>query len=191
MEQAVRIQKRKLRLLEVLFFLFFLLGIILANLFQESQMNQYGVINSYFIQQLKYMQIHGGDFLVYILSKRLPVILLLCILGMTALHRTVHGCFLSWIGFTLGFLCVTAIRNLGAGAIGLILTSLFPHYLLYGAGYGMLLHVQRQYQEGGRRRTRVEWCALWGVIGMLFLLGMLSEAYINPSVFQFFLKNFQ
>lgn len=191
MEQAVCVRKRKLQLFEVLFFLFFLLGIILANLFKESQMNQYGVINSYFIQQLKYMQIHGGDFLVYILSKRLPVLLLLCILGMTVLYRTVHGCFLSWIGFSLGFLCVTAIRNLGAGAVGLILISLFPHYLLYGAGYGTLLHVQKQVQENCRRRSKVEWCAVWGIIGMLFLLGMLSEAYVNPSLCQFFLKNFQ
>ncbi|MDE7062259.1 MAG: stage II sporulation protein M, partial [Lachnospiraceae bacterium] len=182
MEQAVSTQKRKIRWFEMVFFLFFVLGIILANLFKESQMNQYGVINSYFIQQLKYIEIRGGDFLVYIISKRIPLLVFLCVLGMTALCRTVHGCFLAWAGFSLGFLCVAAIRNMGAGAVGLIMLSLFPHYLFYGAGYGILLHMQRQYQEDLRKRPRLEWCAVWGVVAMLFLLGMLSEAYINPPL---------
>lgn len=191
MEQAVSKQKRKIRWFEMIFFLFFVFGIILANLFKESQMNQYGVINSYFIQQLKYVEIRGGDFLVYIISKRLPLLILLCVLGMTALYRAVHGCFLGWAGFSLGFLCVAAIRNIGAGAVGLIVISLFPHYLFYGAGYGILLHTQRQYQEELRRRPRLEWCAVWGVIVLVFVLGMLSEAYVNPSLCQFFLKKFQ
>lgn len=184
-------QKRKIRWFEMIFFLFFLLGIILANLFKESQMNQYGVINSYFVQQLKYIEIRGGDFLVYIISKRLPLLIFLCVLGMTVLYRAVHGCFLAWAGFSLGFLCVAAIRNMGAGAVGLIVLSLFPHYLFYGAGYGILLHMQRQYQENFRKRPRLEWCAIWGVIVMFFLLGMLSEAYVSPPLCQFFLKNFQ
>lgn len=191
MEQTVSLKKHHgIRFLEIIFLICFFLGIIAANLYGRGKLEQYGIINSYFIQQLKYVSVSKSDFLVYIISIRLPGMLLLLVLGMTSLYKAVHGVFLSWAGFSLGFLCVAAISNLGIAAVLLLLGFLFPHCLFYGASYLMTVRMQWKYHEAYTKRRIVEWGVLWSIILLLLLIGMITEAYINPLFYPALLKKF-
>lgn len=94
MEQTVLLKNRhSFRFLEIVFLVCFLLGIVAANLYGKGRLEQYGIINTCFIQQLKYVHVSKIDFLIYIISIRIPVIFLLLVLGMTSLYRIVHGAF--------------------------------------------------------------------------------------------------
>ena len=54
MERVSGIRREKhLHLLEVLFLGCFVIGIIAANLYGRSRLQQYGILNDYFIQQIK------------------------------------------------------------------------------------------------------------------------------------------
>lgn len=180
--------RHSFRFLEIVFLVCFLLGIVAANLYGKGRLEQYGIINTCFIQQLKYVHVSKIDFLIYIISIRIPVIFLLLVLGMTSLYRIVHGAFLAWTGFAFGFLCVAAISNLGIGAVLLILGFLFPHYLFYGASYLITVHVQWRYHEAYAGKKIIEWIIVWSIILMLFLIGMITEAYINPLFYPLLLK---
>lgn len=60
MERVSGIRREKhLHLLEVLFLGCFVIGIIAANLYGRSRLQQYGILNDYFIQQLKYITIEN------------------------------------------------------------------------------------------------------------------------------------
>ena len=105
MERVSGIRREKhLHLLEVLFLGCFVIGIIAANLYGRSRLQQYGILNDYFIQQLKYITIEKHDYFIYVLSARAPVVLALIFFGMTPWYRVVNSIFLIWSGFSFGFL---------------------------------------------------------------------------------------
>ena len=67
MERVSGIRREKhLHLLEVLFLGCFVIGIIAANLYGRSRLQQYGILNDYFIQQLKYITIEKHDYFITI-----------------------------------------------------------------------------------------------------------------------------
>ena len=127
-------REKHLHLLEVLFLGCFVIGIVAANLYGRSRLQQYGILNDYFIQQLKYITIEKHDYFIYVLSARVPVVLALIFFGMTPWYRLVNSIFLIWSGFSFGFLCVMAIGNIGAGAIWLMIIALCPQFIFYVSG---------------------------------------------------------
>lgn len=189
MEKVSGLRREKhLHILEILFLSCFVIGIVAANLYGRSRLQQYGILNDYLIQQLKYITIEKHDYFIYVLTARLPVVLGLIFFGMTPWHRLVNGMFLIWSGFSFGFLCVMAISNLGAGAILLMVTALLPQFIFYVLGYWMLLRVEEKYQSGTEHAKMGEWLLLWGILLLLFFIGFLTEAYLNPGIMHFVLK---
>ena len=189
MERVSGIRREKhLHLLEVLFLGCFVIGIIAANLYGRSRLQQYGILNDYFIQQLKYITIEKHDYFIYVLSARVPVVLTLIFFGMTPWYRVVNSIFLIWSGFSFGFLCVMAISNIGAGAIWLMMIALCPQFIFYVSGYLLLLKLEEKYQCGKEHGKLGEWILLWGIILLLFFIGFLTEAYLNPGMVHFVLK---
>lgn len=191
MKQIAAMRRRhNVRYLEIIMLAFFAIGIVTANLYGKSRLNQYGLMNHYFIQQIKYVSVNKADFFVYILSVRIPVLLFLLVLGMTSLYKFIHGAFLAWTGFSFGFICVSAISNLGMGAVLLVLGFLFPQILFYALCYLLLVFMQWNYHEHDRKKKRMEWMILFGILLMLFSIGVITEAYVNPLFYPFLLKNF-
>ncbi|MGN0341317.1 MAG: stage II sporulation protein M [Roseburia sp.] len=181
-KRIARDHNKNYLLLEIDFFLFFLTGIILANIYQSSVANHYGIVNSYFLQQLKQTRIDRADYLFYVLEIRLPVLLGILILGMTSVYAIVHFLYVSWFGVSFGFLVVTSIMNLGLDKVLFILMSVFPHGIFYLLVYVGILHLQWQYHRDTHRRRLREWMVLWILMGMTFLIGVLLEVYISPEI---------
>ena len=181
-KRIVRNQNKIYLPLEIVFFLSFFIGIILANVLEAKNGNQYGIVNSYVLQQLTQTRIKRVVYLFYVLEIRLPVILAVLVLGMTWVYGVVHYLFTSWIGLSFGFLMVTSIMNLGLERLPFILMSMFPHDILYLLVYIAILKLQWQYHRGGTRRRLWEWITLWGMLAMAFLVGVLMEVYISPGI---------
>lgn len=181
-KRIVRNQKKSYLPLEIVFFLSFLTGIVLANILVAKGGNQYDIVNSYFLQQLKQTKINRADYLFYVLEIRLPVILGILILGMTSLYAVVHYFFASWVGLSFGFLMVTSIMNLGLEKLPFIFMSMFPHDVLYLVVYLAIMKIQWEYHRGGIKRRIWEWITLWAILAMTFLIGILMEVYISPEI---------
>ncbi len=110
---------------------------------------------------------------------------------MTPWYRVVNSIFLIWSGFSFGFLCVMAISNIGAGAIWLMMIALCPQFIFYVSGYLLLLKLEEKYQCGKEHGKLGEWILLWGIILLLFFIGFLTEAYLNPGMVHFVLKKYK
>ena len=168
--------------LEITFFLSFFAGIILANLYGKSRTGQYGALNSYFVQQLKHTSFRGNGYLLYVAGVRLPVILGLFLLGMTAAYAVVHYIYVSYAGVSLGFLFVTAVMSLGIRRLPFLLLSLFPHGLFYVLVYVGMVRLQWNYHRNYRKRSVREWVETCAMLTLLFTIGILLESYVAPDL---------
>lgn len=183
--------------LEYIFFGSFFMGIILANLCGKERLTQFGIFNTYYLQQFQYAEIQSTGLLSYILEIRLPILGVLLLTGMTSFWYPLQVLFVIWNGGILGFLCVSGIMNLGAGAILLTGTALFPQYIFYVLLYLLLLesfrrlHAQREVCQVGRQNKKsIGFLVIAGLIALTFLLGVLTEAYINPLLMKKVIKIF-
>lgn len=189
-------KKTKIRYLEYIFFGSFFVGVLLANLYGKENLSQFGIFNTYYLQQFEYSKIDAADLFVYIIETRIPVLLVLAILGMTHYWLIIHMLFVAWNGAAIGFLFVSGISNLGLKAIPLVLVSLLPQYIFYVALYILLFELQRQlqnrndYASGERNMGKMMMLLLGGIIIFLLLIGILTETYVNPFILKKILKIF-
>lgn len=61
----------------------------------------------------------------------------------------------------------------------------------YVSGYLLLLKLEEKYQCGKEHGKLGEWILLWGIILLLFFIGFLTEAYLNPGMVHFVLKKYK
>lgn len=183
-------KQQKYLWIEIVFFASFTAGIVAANLFGQAKLEQTGILSTYFIQQFKYLTISKSDYLIYICGIRIPVVIFLLTFGMTMVYKLIHGGVMAWVGFSLGFVCVGAISNMGIRAIPVLLASVLPHYIFYGLGYAAMVRMQWNHHVAHQKKTMVEWVVLYAIVLVLFLLGILSETYISLELTQKILKKF-
>ena len=105
------------------FFLVFLAGVICANVLGVVLGRELGAMNEYFINRYLYTEIHGQELFLYLFYKRAPEFLILLILSV--------DCYLSYLGFSVGFLSVIAIMNAGISGSVLTVGFFFPQWLFY------------------------------------------------------------
>lgn len=184
-------ERRKITVyhLDMVFFLTFFVGIMWANLLGENSKNRFFMLNEYYIQQLKYMEIENTNLLLFILEKRIPVFILLILLSFTAAGILTQMVLVSYFGVSFGFLCVMAITNFGWK--GLIYTAgfLFPHYIFYLIWYLLFLKVLKNRKDGVHTGKK-ESLGQTGILILIVVVGILLESYVNPMILQKILKVF-
>lgn len=187
----------KKKRLKYLFFGFFFIGILIANLFGKEKLAQFGIFNTYFLQQFEYARIDETDLFLYIIRERLPVLGFLLLFGMTEFWYPMHILFVSWSGGAIGFLFVSALSNLGMKGILLVVLSLLPQYIFYFFMYLVLLETQSMMHgecgtgfTGGRMKNKGKYFIAGGLILLLAIFGILTETYLNPFLMKNVLKIF-
>lgn len=173
--------------LDMVFFLSFFVGIVWANLLGENSKNRFFMLNEYYLQQLKYMDIDHNGLFLYILENRLPLLLLLILLSFTLAGILVQILFVGYFGASFGFLCVMAITNFGWKGIVYIGGFLFPHYIFYLIFYLLFLKLLVRKKDGMESGGK-EWMMQTGILAALLVLGLLSESYVNPVFLQRLIK---
>lgn len=187
----------KKKRLKYLFFGFFFIGILIANLFGKEKLAQFGIFNTYYLQQFEYVQIDETDLFLYIMRERLPVLGFLVLFGMTEFWYPMHLFFVAWNGGAIGFLFVSALSNLGVKGILLVALSLIPQYIFYVLMYLLLFEIQgMQHGEagsvfsGGKIKHRGKYLVGFGIVLLLAVFGILTETYINPFLMKNIIKLF-
>lgn len=181
---------------EIVYFAAFFFGILLANLLGVEQLKQYGILNEYFLNQLLYASVNQNDLLFYIAENRGLIFLLLLTFGVTKFGIPVHFIFIVWNGFSFGIAMVSVIVNFGFKGILILCAFLLPQYLFYIPLYFMLfffsnhwMNVNRKDKHMQQMFTKTVWAIFFfGVMILLFVIGIMTESYMNPYIIKKIIK---
>lgn len=175
----------------------FVAGVFMANLMGREAVSNAGILNDYFVEKFRYMDINTENLFFYILEERLPVLLLLLFLMFSTLGLALGILVLGWQGFSIGFMLSTGIAKYGMKGILLIFCGLLPQYLCYllaYAGYFCFTLFLRQRARGEyfmERKYAYGMGALAALLlFLLFVTGIFLESYVNPIILKNILKFF-
>lgn len=182
-----------MKYIRVAVLLCFVIGIIGANIMDKEHLNEFQVLNTYFIEKFKYIHINSLDLFWHIFEIRIPILLLLLLFAITDWGTLVGTLFLMWQGFAAGFLMAVAIISYGGKGILLMGTAAFPHYFIYVLIYVYYIYLvdflrKRMRLEQGRFRKNIKKIALcfgiYFIILSIYIVGILGESYISPYLLQ-------
>lgn len=172
------------------------LGFWILNLQAKEVLDNSGVLSDYLIQQYKYMDLDTERLFYYILEKRIVWPLLLWALGLTGAGILAAGVWCGWLGILGGVLAGIGAARFGFGAVPFCIGAVLPQILFYIPAWMLLFRgIFRRYARGEKKRFSIR-TADWrygGILlvsGALFLLGILTESYINPLLMRQILRLF-
>lgn len=181
---------------EIIYFLAFFCGILLANMLGSEQLKQYSIFNEYFLKQLSYVSVNYNDLFFYIAENRGIIFCLLFLFGITKFGMPVHFLYIIWNGFSFGIAMVSLIVNFGFKGILVLCVFLFPQYLFYIPLYFMLFYFSchwadtrknEKYRKPLFSKTVLAVCFLGSLI-LLFFIGIMTESYLNPYLIKKIIK---
>jgi len=166
------------KIFTALMLLGFISGIIYGNLFAKEYILSIGIFHEYFVDQYLSIKVNIEEYLWYIIRNRITPILFLVLAGCTKYRKVIISLFIVWTGFSFGLILTAAIFKLKLKGIILCLISILPHFICYIGGYLMLLIYYMSYPNS-------RWTGAKTISFILFwLLGVISECYINPGLIE-------
>lgn len=174
----MRIKQRE-SLLLILFLAGVLLGTVFAVIFRGIYETKISVYQPDFRRQLSGASFGSWEFFLYILQTRFWEFAACVLLSMTVIAYPAFGMIAGYTGFCMAGMVAAAVFVKGWSGIFLFLSSVLPHYLLYGIAV-ILLMIQSCFQN---RISYIMQSYLF--IGMLFLLGIFAEAWFSPWLLKF------
>lgn len=160
----------------VIYMLGFILGILYTNFVASDYVTVTGIFHEYFLNQYTQETIITGEYLLYLLKNRGMPLLIFSFLGTTKLRKIIVVLALIWTGFLAGVIAVASVLRLGASGMLLCIAALIPQIVFYAICFIVLLWYFYNYPNV---------CWNYGktlFIIIIFLSGILIEAYINPHI---------
>lgn len=181
----------------------FLAGILWINICRNTLFQDMELLNASSLNRLRYLDIDGGTFFLYVMRERMGVVVLMCLLAMTFLGTAAVAAYAFWMGTMAGvFLSVASIRY-GLKGIVLIIVGIVPHYFLLVPACIMLMNwcyklsTALYYPEravealyGSRKQYLIRKIPQLLIIIGVVIIGSLLESYVNPTMLSYFLKIF-
>lgn len=192
------IEKGKLPL-TYLFLAGIFLGMILVNFGKKVLLADTGMLNEEALYHMKYMTVDGNALFWYVMGIRLKTLVGLVVLATTYLGLVAVGCAAVNYGVLAGMFLVSALMRYGVKGILLVITAIFPQYLIYGPAFFFLLiwceqicrliYFEKGARLGSRQFVLVKLLQLLGIIAVI-ITGCALESYVNPMILIKLLKNF-
>lgn len=181
----------------------FLSGVLIINIWRSSFLEGMDLLNAASLSRLKYLDIDGKAFFIYVLRERLGTALALCLLATTYIGTVAISLYAAGLGIMAGiFLSVSAIRY-GLKGVFLVAAGIMPQYILLVPACIMLMnwcyqlctgmyypHRASENVYGNRKQYFMKKVLqLFFILGVV-IIGSLLESYVNPILFSGFLKIF-
>lgn len=171
-----------------LIFLAFFCGIFLANLLGTGDF-------AYDLNYLFLYEINRERFFASVLSRRIKDVLGLVVLGRIGKGKRLFWIAESILAAVFGFLSVAALVNLGVRGILMLLAGMLPHWIFYQAGIALYARYRTAVEDhrlygSMNGKERITMAGILLVLSGIFLLGVLSESYIQPILMGLILKIF-
>ncbi|WMC92905.1 stage II sporulation protein M [Kineothrix sp. MB12-C1] len=175
----------------------------MINIWKNIFFGEMDLLGAASLNRLKYLDINGSAFLLYILKGRLKTMLFLCLLATTYVGILSVSLYAGFMGMMAGIFLSTAAMRYGIKGIFLIIAGTFPQYLLLVPAYLMLMrwcwqicaglyYPHKVYENGYGMRQQYYMKKLLQltIILVAIFIGSLIESYVNPILLSRFLKMF-
>lgn len=180
----MRFYKSKNQLLILLLAVGFFVGILYENIASKNSGISMELFQAYFLKQFTQVEIVTEEYLWYVARARVIPFLLLCMLGCLKWKKWVVSICVTWIGFLMGIVVVSAMIQLGIKGILFCIASLIPHMICYALAYTVFLLYLYHYP---RRR----WSSAKTIFVVLLLfLGIILETYLSPLFIKMVVRMF-
>lgn len=173
-----------------------ILGFWILNLQGEEYFERSGMLSEYFIRQYKYLEVDGAFLFYYILEQKGIWMLLIWMLGATAVGAAAAWMFCGWLGILAGILIGLGIFRFGVSGILFCLCAMIPQCFFYVPAWVLLIRGALKKWAGRKKKSFSIRALDWRYGGLfafsfgLFLLGILTESYINPWLMKQILRFF-
>lgn len=178
----MRLHMNKSQLLVLFLAVGFFLGIIYENIVSRDSV----VLSELFFRSNleHYLQtnIISEIYLWYVAKTRVFLLMIVCGLSYFRWKKLFVGLCLTLCGFFAGTVTVAAVIQLGIKGILLCIAGLFPQGIFYVMAYSMLFVYWFRYPDSRWNRTKLLFVIL------MFLMGIILEAYVNPVVVKMIIK---
>ena len=166
----------------------FLFGVIGTNILASNEWIHTACLHRHQLLQLSYSEIYYESYLIDLLFLRLKTMMILWLWGKVIPTRWVQHLFGGMLCIIFGSVLTCAVLANGVWGVLLFVGLLFPQWILYVAAY-LLWRSFNEWNLIGKERKKK---AISVVLLILFVVsGCMAEAYINPVVFRFVIKNFK
>lgn len=170
------------KLLVVLAFLGFVLGIVYVNLIAADYFVITGVFNNNNLKEFLDIELKMEEYLPMILWVRLAPIVFLVFTAYSSLRKIIVVLFCIWTGFLLGCFISLSILQLGIVGILVCILGVLPQMIFYLPAY--LIVVLFAYRYPSSRMSVEKVC----VILVCMLLGIILECKVNPTIMRWFIN---
>lgn len=196
--KTVKLEKRFVRIGGAFFLAGAVLGFWVLNFKGKELSGGNGIMSEYFIRQYKYFSIDGQELFYYILEHRMKWMVLLWGLGWTSAGKASVCLWCGWLGVLGGILGGMSVARFGILGLLFCIAAMIPQILFYAPAWlGIMNKIwKRAGNSGGQKRIRSVKNLDWTYIAALavgifvFLLGILTESYVNPWLMKQILKFF-
>lgn len=162
----------------------FFAGILYANVAGKEYLDTAGIFREYFLRQYMQVEIDVKEYLFYLLQIRLLPFSAVAAAGCTRFKSQTAVLTLLWTGFCGGLVAVVAVLCLGMKGMLICIAGMFPQMIAYVFSYAILLTYLYVYPE-------IKWNVCKSVFaGGMLLIGIVTEAYVNPHVVKLFISLF-
>lgn len=172
----MRTFKNKGQLLIGLLVAGFFVGILYANFVARDSIMLSSMFEKTALEDFKQTEIMNEKYLLYAVRERIGCLVFICFLSSIKWKKVYVGIVLGVAGFLSGVLMVSAVMQLGIKGILLCIGGMFPHAILYGLAYGILLWHWYRYPMNKWNKAKTVF-----VLAM-FSGGIITEVYLNPWV---------
>ncbi len=198
--QGIRVKTGKLPYLS-LFVIGLILGTIIMNYGKKVLLENTGLLDEYTLYHMKYMTVDNSAFFYYLLRQRIMDVLLMVIIATTYLGVLFVAAKTLWYGAAIGMFLSAAVIRYGMKGIILVITGVFPQYIVYIPAYIILLNLCEKicrsiyFKKSSTEEIsainliRSKIIQLLIIIGAV-IIGCVLESFLNPIIFMNFLKIF-
>ena len=178
----MRLHKNKGQLLIIFLAVGFFIGIIYENVISKGNV----MFSELFLRSNleRYLQTNviGEKYLWYVVKARVIILATVCILGYCRWKKFFAILCLTICGFFVGMMSVAAVMQLGIMGIPLCMAAIFPQGVFYVLGYSILFLYWFRYPEIRWNRAKFMF------VSIMFLSGIVLEAYVNPILVKCIIK---
>lgn len=162
----------------MLFFIGFLAGIFYSNYNWKDHSNLTGIFTEIFLEELGNTRFILQKYFWYLFRARFLLCVVFGLMVFLRIRKITAALFIIWAGTLGGILLSEAVAQLGMKGSLLCAAGVLPQFLFYIPATLVFLKYCWNYPQSQWTRQKT------GFVCALFLLGILSEAYINPRMIQ-------
>lgn len=170
----MRINRSKGQLLLIFITVGFLIGIIYQNVVSGHQIITTDLFLQSNLERYLHTDVVAEKYLWYVLKERVLLLGVVLILGFLKWKKFVVAVCLGWVGFVMGVLTVSSVLQLGIKGILFCIAGLLPQGIFYGIFCSVLFVYWYWFPIRQWNKVKTIFLVL------MFSVGVLVEAYVNP-----------